>query len=688
MSELAASVSHYALLIGIDAYLEKALKGCVRDVHLIKQYLDDMAQHSVQTYMLTASVAEGPTSSQAMERPEHRPTHRNVVNLLKQIACQAREGAFVYIHFSGHGTAMRPPPKSPQTAGFSNPSTGDLALNLLQEDTSKVDYLRGTTLARSLKAMVDKKLIVTLVLDCCFSGSVVRDDTSVRYLNYEPQFDIIHSTYSQQDIGRYEERSSSAYRKASLYPSWLVRPDGYTIITACGPTEVAKEIHVDGQAHGALSYFLAATFESFGGIGGRQHHIYQSMCARFRATPRHSLHNQHPMLYGNKDLNFFGRSNPRVGPAPLPITKDQNGDFQLGAGQAHGICEGDKFAVCPIDSTGSVLSQQQLITAEAISVGALTSDLKLPKDTFTGDAMLVASAVTNLSLHSFPIRLNIVDSLSETWTKALNEQQDLLIHVVKAQSQGQLSSFTVSEQVHGSFEVRDTNDRIVLCLPASPAESHEVAAKVLEAIQHLAQYELFKSLKNYSVKEHQNQFIHSFRVQLIRPLNIEISPGCLQDAQQQQVCTHQGCLIEVEEGESLQLIVENNSTRYALCVHVYSMGASWEVGNILRADYEVVPPPLSNKSREWRKGSSGTWSKKLKMTVPSEIREQGKRHCDDIIKVILTSQPTSFLSLELPELGECVGRQKPSKDRATGSFSSSEDWAALSFRIRTRVVED
>jgi hypothetical protein len=186
MSSLATSISHHALFIGIDAYLEKPLKCCVRDVNVLRQYLDDMPQHRVQTYMLTASLPEGSTSLRTIERPEHRPTRHNVVNLLEQITSQAREGAFVYIHYSGHGTAMRPPLKSPQMEGFSNPSTGDLALSLLREDAAEVDYLRGTTLAHYLKAMVDRKLIVTLVLDCCFSGSVVRDDTSVRYLNYNP----------------------------------------------------------------------------------------------------------------------------------------------------------------------------------------------------------------------------------------------------------------------------------------------------------------------------------------------------------------------------------------------------------------------------------------------------------------------------------------------------------------------
>ncbi|KAF2189924.1 hypothetical protein K469DRAFT_561550, partial [Zopfia rhizophila CBS 207.26] len=70
---------------------------------------------------------------------------------------------------------------------------------------------------------------------------------------------------------------------------------------------------------------------------------------------------------------------------------------------------------------------------------------------------------------------------------------------------------------------------------------------------------------------------------------------------------------------------------------------------------------------------------------PKALREKGAKHCDDIIKVFSTSQPTSFLSLELPELGELMERSEFSKHRGTGGYSLSEDWIALSFRIRTRI---
>jgi hypothetical protein len=691
MADLDPSYAHYALLIGIDAYPMKPLNGCVRDVHEIKKQLHGIPKPGVQTHMLTASRLEDSKSSRTTEELKMWPTYRNVVDTFNQIICQAKEGDFIYIHFSGHGTALRPPLNSSPSRTFSNPSTGDLALNLLQESGSNVHYLRGSELAYFVRAMVEKGLIVTLVLDCCFSGSVMRDDASIRYLDYDPQIDATYPASVEHSLDFEDELRHSVYRSASLSPNWLIKPDGYTVITACGPTEVAKEIPVDKQMHGALSYFLADTFETFGGIGGKQQHIYQSMRARFRETREKYQHKQNPMFYGNKDLYFFGRANPRIGPAPVPVIKNQRDTFHLEAGQAHGICEGDKFAVRAVTFTGSasreMVSQGISVVAEVTFVGALTSNLKLSETSFAGDTTLVATALTNLSLQRFPIRMGISVPYPEEWAKALSEQRSLHIYNTHVANQECRYSFTMAMLDDGSYEIRDETDRTILCLPASSFESSDNAVQVLGLFEHLAKFELVKSLTNNSFEDLTTRLKSSFSVQIIKPTGDRINPGCLQGGQYRPTCLHPECLIEVEDGTSIQLEVKNNEKEggYAFCLHTYSMGSSWEIENILRGDYEVIPPCSSNQGPEFRRGSSGTRSKNLTMTVPLVLQEKGEKYCDDIIKVFLTSQPTSFLSLELPELGKYIKRSGFSKHRGTGSYSPSKDWVALSFRIRTYV---
>lgn len=172
--EQRAIATYYAILIGINAYPESPLKGCVRDVQEIKKYLEAMP-NPVHIQMFTASPTDDSNSSRPIEDLELWPTHDNVTSSLKKITSSAKPGDFVYIHYSGHGTTVKP------SGEFSNRSTGDLALVLLEvANGTDIRYLRGLELAYLLRDMVAKNLIVTLVLDCCFSGSVVRNDSLIR----------------------------------------------------------------------------------------------------------------------------------------------------------------------------------------------------------------------------------------------------------------------------------------------------------------------------------------------------------------------------------------------------------------------------------------------------------------------------------------------------------------------------
>ena len=266
MGEQPTRSTHYAILIGIDSYSEKPLKSCVRDVKDIGNYLEKMP---IPVHMQMLTAIEDPDSSRLAGDPKFWPTFDNVTSSLIQVTSSAKDGDFVYVHFSGHGT-MREPLKdasnlsiegmAPVPSKCSNPSTGDAALAILEVTTEiETRYLRGEELASLIKMMVNKGLVVTLVLDCCFSGSVMRDDSSTRYLKYDPKVDAAYPPASW--VSTEDGASRAVYRNASMRSNWLVDPDGYTILTACGPTETTEDlVDREGQRHGPLSYFLLRTF--------------------------------------------------------------------------------------------------------------------------------------------------------------------------------------------------------------------------------------------------------------------------------------------------------------------------------------------------------------------------------------------------------------------------------------------
>lgn len=171
---------------------------------------------------------------------------------------------------------------------------------------SNVRYLWGPTLVIALKAIVEKGLVVSLILDCCFSASVYRrKDPTVRFLPYNASTDPQIMADHGKDLGDGSSRSAgSAGCDVSMLPSWLINLDGYAIITACGPHEEAREIEGrDKQIHGALSYLL---LEVTGQAGLKQTlgEVYDQLCTKFQ------LFNvrQHPVFYRNRYQSFFQHS--------------------------------------------------------------------------------------------------------------------------------------------------------------------------------------------------------------------------------------------------------------------------------------------------------------------------------------------------------------------------------------------
>ena len=130
--------------------------------------------------MFTTTESTDPTLSTPVEDPQLWPTKQNVTSAFNKITELATPGDSIYIHYSGHGTREEPSAKS------YNP-TGDLALVLPPRDKEKPEmYLFGRSLAYYLNAMVKKELMVTLVLDCCFSAGVYRSgDPSIQFLPYD-----------------------------------------------------------------------------------------------------------------------------------------------------------------------------------------------------------------------------------------------------------------------------------------------------------------------------------------------------------------------------------------------------------------------------------------------------------------------------------------------------------------------
>ncbi len=651
-------ITHYAILIGINAYPKDSLKGCVRDVREIEQYLKGTPKPP-QIQVFTASStkdldsshqAENLDSSRAsqssgpIESPELWPTYGNVTSSLKEMWSRAKAGNFVYIHYSGHGTTIR------SSNEFSNGATGDLALVLLEGVAGTIlRYLEGFELANLLRAMVDKGVIVTVVLDCCFSGSVMRDDSSTRYLSYDP---MVHAAYCSAAESNFETKvDHPVYRDASIWPNWLVRPDGYTILTACGPTEIAKELRDEKkQQHGVLSYFLLRSLEKLGGVRETQQLIYHNLRARFRETREQRKNEQNPILYGNNTLSFFGPARLGMCSAPVSIIRkpNENGSLQLEAGQAHGICDGDHFIVYPWSSTErDSMSESDPVAATVIRAGALVSDLELSGSSVCVRTGWIATMRSRRSLQAFPIRLDSSLPYRNEWLAALKEQS----LSATIDQNGEPVPFLIRLSSENKYEVLDESGSKLGNLPIMMHDQTDTNL-ICDVMEHLAKFKVVRNLFNNAPA---NPFQESFSIQIINASGKAFQPGSL---------------VRLKHGEQSHKLELENKGKENLYVYIYDMGPRWQVNRLLDGNHEVIPP-------------GEMFSKRLKMMIPPELREKGHHQCNDTIKVFVTAQSTSFDMLELPIFGESVTRTLATRTGHENGNVLSEDWAALNFFLHT-----
>ncbi|KAJ9139050.1 Caspase [Coniochaeta hoffmannii] len=603
--------------------------------------------------MFTASKSADHTTPGLIEPAARRPTFSNVRASLVAITSSAKAGDYVYIHYSGHGVRGQP------YGTFSNHSTGDLAFVLLDgDDADSERYLWGPELAVWLKALVDKDVTVTLVLDCCFSASVYRheDDSDIRSQPYDAVVDSRHPM--SQDCGLWGDATGG--RHASMRPNWLVDPDGYAILVACGPDEVAKGVKdKESRRHGALSYFLLESLDKCGGVGRRILAIHR----RLRAIFRQCCPQQNPVLFGNKRQGFFGPVGLENDDALVPVVVKGDGCVQLQAGRAHGVYEGDLFEVrsedaeLPEDSSAPGGSP---IMGKVAQVGPLTSLLELSGSlSVLVQTGWVAKPRCRRSLRSFPVQLAPGILKPEEWLTAM-ENRSLSLRTVQG-TDGQPPVFRIVMNGLEEFEIQDKSGRRIAHLQTWQRDQMHAGPMrdIVQSVEHLARYAMVRELGKESAVD---AFRLSFDIQLTDPSGESISPDSA---------------TEVAHDDRLKLVVTNkgNATLY---LYLYCLGACWQVENVLKAGYASILP-IQRDGRVMN-----PFEKTLRMMLPSKLRDKGLRQCEDSIKIFVTSQPTCFDLLELPALGSSA-REKPSGDRISGGGYADEAWTAINFVVRTTL---
>jgi Caspase domain len=611
--------------------------------------------------ILTATSPSDLDSRHPVEEPHLWPTSANIVSSLKTILAMAKPKDLVYIHFSGHGTKILGHTSSGPHASRA------LSLVLFEDNEPGESYLRGHHLAGVLQRMVDKGLIVTLVLDCCFSGSVVRQGNwkgfQSRGVDYNPHVDAVSPQWPTDFFN-----SISTTRNAKMEKDWLIDPNGYTILSACGPYETAYEVEVDGEGkRGALTCLLfqaLRTLNKSTEITYRS--IHERLCTQFHA----SWPQQTPMFYGNRNLTILGLHATAPDDRLISICTADDGRLRLRAGQVHGICKDDEFAVCPSDSSESTTAgRAEILKVE--TARSFESDLVAVSPTFAISQIAIDSKVRRTTCAPpRKIRARLLPSVGHPgrWKEVA---EGLPFLQLSTDDEGEPCLFNVAVNKHHEYEIGDTTNRKILGLPTITANSPEATSVVLDVLHHLATFKYLEGLENRLPNA-------TFQRSFVLESNSAIGTSGVSNVKHRGIwsCT-----------------IENTSDR-PLYLAIFNFNPSWEIVNLVSNsggdDYVVIPP----------KGEAhDKWPIEMRMEVPESLRSIGKVQCEDIVKVFVTSRPTSFPLMTLPKisldtnslchrvhnvdnLSRCFAELTAS---LRGQDTGMGDWVTQNFIVRTTL---
>ena len=237
-----------ALLVGLNHYPDPAnnLKGCVNDVLMSSQHLQNNYGFAVEDIRLLT---------------DERATTANIRKRLAWLASDMRPGDVVLFHYSGHGSQVRD-------------RDGDELKDHLDEiicpyDLNWDDPITDDELGKTF-ANVPEGASVTVILDSCHSGTGLKEfgPTPRRDKFIVPPPDVFHRT-GPTITDRGVNRSLTMVEPKKELPlqalaKSLAEKQKAVLVAACRANQLSADAWIDGDYHGALTYYFWRSAQSLG----------------------------------------------------------------------------------------------------------------------------------------------------------------------------------------------------------------------------------------------------------------------------------------------------------------------------------------------------------------------------------------------------------------------------------------
>jgi hypothetical protein len=280
-------MSSKALLVGLNAYPDPAntLRGCVNDVVQMSSLLQEGFgfDNIRQIRLLT----------------DQRATTAAIKDRLRWLLDGASAGDVLVFHYSGHGAQVRDRHGDELDDGLDEIICPyDLDWDEPFTDDDLQDCLSGLASGVNL----------TVVLDCCHSGTGLREIVgdrpfAARSRCLAPPADIQHRVNPViEDLGpgqRYTMAQARTELRLRRFGQRAAEA-GATLLAACRSDQTSADAWIEGDFHGAFTYFLCAAATQ-----ARFHVSYGDLVAHARSLLKANRFDQVPQLEGPRGCQLL-----------------------------------------------------------------------------------------------------------------------------------------------------------------------------------------------------------------------------------------------------------------------------------------------------------------------------------------------------------------------------------------------
>lgn len=407
-----------ALLVGIDKYTppdyatgikfgarDRAdfvdLHGCKNDAQSIK---------SAITHKFNFK------ESNITELYDEQGTRQNILNNINALLNKSNPGDIAFIYYAGHGS---------QIVNSKSKEEDKLDETIVPSDTWKQDTadIRDKELARIFNSFLDKGVKLTVIFDCCHSGSIARGD-------------VVYA----QPVTRYMKGSDFDVKDGSNPPDPVENKSGdFLLIAASQDWQTAAEQTENNVPHGAFTIALLNALNQHSPKTPVEN-LFLSAQEVIKANGKVQV----PVITASperKRQNLFGIDNKELKDELLiAVHPEKNGIIKIDGGFAIGLSAGNeltkiidsnnnqnKSAVVRIDTVLSLTESEGSIISGSIKDISAGNLFKISRWNSVNGPLLKIFIPSPYSYDSVNLFASINSSLKNStklkWTNDLQKNQ-------------------------------------------------------------------------------------------------------------------------------------------------------------------------------------------------------------------------------------------------------------------------